>query len=278
MSGKNSTWKIGGDLEVNRLGFGAMRLCGEGVWHWPEDREGARDVLRRAVELGIQLIDTSDAYGPEINEYMIAETLKPYADDLVIATKGGLTRRGPRVWETDGRPEHLRRALHNSLRRLEVERIDLYQLHAIDDDVALEESLGALKELQEEGVIRHIGVSNFGVEELKRAQEVVEVVTVQNRYNLGDRNHEAVLEYCTEQSIGFIPWYPLAVGEVANHEALKGLAKKKGATVYQVALAWLLHKSPVMLPIPGTSSVGHLEENWAAREIGLSAEEMASLG
>ena len=277
MSGNPKTFRVAGQWEVNRLGFGAMRLTGEGVWHWPKDREEAARVLRRVVELGIQLIDTSDAYGPETNEYLIAEVLKPYRDDVVIATKGGLTRGGPRDWQRDGRPEHLRRAVLNSLRRLEVEQIDLYQLHAIDSNVPLEESLGALKSMQEEGHLRHIGVSNFSVEELKRAREVVEVVTVQNRYNLGDREHEEVLTYCEQEGIGFIPWYPLAVGEVAENQALQEIAEKKGATVYQVALAWLLHKSPVMLPIPGTSSVQHLEENWAAREIELSEEEMEAL-
>lgn len=277
MVAKNRTFQINGELEVKRLGFGAMRLCGDGVWHWPNDPVGAHAVLRRALELGIQLIDTSDAYGPEINEYQIAKALTPYPDDLLIATKGGLTRGGPRDWQADGRPEHLKRALKNSLRRLEVERIDLYQLHTIDQNVPLEESLGALKELQQEGLIRFIGVSNFRVPQLERARKVVDVVTVQNRYNLGDREHEEVLNYCQEHQIGFLPWYPLAVGEVAENKALQEIAVEKDATVYQIALSWLLHKSEVMLPIPGTSSVQHLEENWAAREIDLTAAEMTRL-
>ena len=277
MTTNTKKFTIGGDLEVHRLGFGAMRLAGDGVWHWPEDRDQARRVLRRVVELGIDLIDTADAYGPEVNEYQIASTLRPYADNLVIATKGGLTRGGPRDWQTDGRPEHLKRAVKNSLRRLEVERIDLYQLHAIDDDVPLEESLGALREMQQEGLIRHIGVSNFGVDEIKRARRIVDVVTVQNRYNLTDRAHDSVVDYCEREGIGFIPWYPLAVGELGDHPALTKIAADHDATPFQIALAWLLHRSPVMLPIPGTSSVAHLEQNWAARTIDLTTDELSRL-
>lgn len=277
MSERNERFAIGGDLDVNRMGFGAMRLAGEGVWHWPEDKKAAAEVLQRALELGIQLIDTADAYGPEVNEYLIAEVLGPYPEDVVVATKGGLVRGGPRVWERDGRPEHLKRAVLNSLRRLEVERIDLYQLHAVDPDVPLEDSLGALREMQEDGFIRHIGVSNFSVEQIKRAQKVVDVVTVQNRYNLGDRDHDPVVDYCEKQEIGFIPWYPLAVGELAEDDRLSEIAKRHDATACQIALAWLLHRSPVILPIPGTSSVNHLEENWKATEISLTDDDLARL-
>ncbi len=277
MSEVVDTFAIGGELEVNRMGFGAMRLAGERVWHWPEDRSSAARVLERAVELGVQLIDTADAYGPEVNEYLIADVLKPYPDDVIIATKGGIVRGGPRIWERDGRPEHLDRALRNSVRRLEVDCIDLYQLHAIDSDVLLEESLAALREAQKEGLIRHIGVSNFTVYELERAREVVDVVTVQNRYNLSDREHDPVVDYCEKEGIGFIPWYPLAVGELADDERLADIADAHDATHSQIALAWLLHRSPVMLPIPGTSSVEHLEENWEAANLRLTPEEMEQL-
>lgn len=273
----SDTFVIGGDLEVKRMGFGAMRLTGKGVWHWPKDLQAAEQVLQRAVELGVQLVDTADAYGPEVNEYLIAQTLHPYPEDLVVATKGGLTRGGPNNWERDGRPEHLKRAVRNSVRRLEVERIDLYQLHAIDPDVPLEESLQALGEMQEQGFIRHIGVSNFGVDELERAREVVDVVCVQNRYNLAHRVHDPVVDYCEEEGIGFLPWYPLAVGELAEDDRLSSIAASHNATASQVALAWLLHRSPVILPIPGTSSVAHLEENCGAAELELSDEDMAKL-
>lgn len=277
MSEISQNFVIGGDLEVSRLGFGAMRITGPGVWHWPEDRDAARRVLERVVELGINLIDTADAYGPEVNEYQIADALKPYGDDLVIATKGGLTRGGPRDWQTDGRPEHLKRAVENSLRRLEIEQIDLYQLHAIDDDVPLEESLGALRDMQDQGFIRHVGVSNFDVDEIERARRIVDVATVQNRYNLTDRAHEPVVDYCERENIGFIPWYPLAVGDLGDHPVLIDIADRHDASPYQIALAWLLHRSPVMLPIPGTSSVEHLEQNWSARKIALSSDEMDEL-
>jgi len=272
----NKTFKIGGDLDVSRLGFGAMRITGAGIWGWPPDRAAAKAVLARAVELGINLIDTADAYGPEISEYLLAEALQPY-DGLVVATKGGLERSGPGSWSTNGRPEHLRIACHNSLRRLEVERIDLYQLHAIDDDVPLEESVGALVELQAEGKIRHIGVSNFGVAELERARKLATVVSVQNRYNLADRTHDPVVNYCTEHGIGFIPWFPLAAGELVEREEFQALAQKYDASSGQLALAWLLRRSPVMLPIPGTSSVAHLEQNTASRNIALSDEDFDAL-
>jgi aryl-alcohol dehydrogenase-like predicted oxidoreductase len=270
------TFRIGGDLEVARMGFGAMRITGPGIWGWPGDRNAMNTLLHRVVELGVQLIDTADSYGPETSEYLLAEALHPY-DGLVITTKGGYERRGPGNWTINGRPDHLRIACINSLRRLEVDCIDLYQLHIIDDDVPLEESLGALRELQDEGKIRHIGVSNFSVEELERAQKVVEVVSVQNLYNLGDRTHEAVVDYCTKQEIGFIPWYPLATGDLNSDERLAAIAAAYGASAAQVALAWLLQRSPVMLPIPGTSSLAHLEDNVAARDLVLSDEDFASL-
>jgi aryl-alcohol dehydrogenase-like predicted oxidoreductase len=270
------TFRIGGELEVARMGFGAMRITGQGVWGWPGDCKAINTLLHRVVELGVHLIDTADSYGPETSEYLLAEALHPYAD-LVIATKGGWERGGPGNWTKNGRPDHLRIACVNSLRRLEVECIDLYQLHTIDEDVPLEESLGVLKELQDEGKIRYIGVSNFNVKELERARRVVEVVSVQNLYNLGDRAHEPVVDYCTEHGIGFIPWYPLATGDLNSDERLAAIAASYDASAGQVALAWLLQRSPVMLPIPGTSSLAHLEENVAARELVLSDEDFMSL-
>jgi pyridoxine 4-dehydrogenase len=273
-----ATFTLGGEVTIPRMGFGAMRLTGDGVWHWPRDRETAKGVLRSALEHGIRLIDTADAYGPETNEYLIAEVLKDHRPDgVIVATKGGLVRGGPSDWRRDGRPEHLKRAVKNSLRRLEVERIDLYQLHAIDPEVPLEDSLGAIRELQDEGLIRFVGVSNFGIVELKRARQIVDVVSVQNRYNLGDRNQEPVLEICQREGIAFIPWYPLAVGELADEPVLQQIAADKGATPLQIALSWLLHRSPVMLPIPGTSSADHLAENWAARKIELGSDDLQKL-
>jgi pyridoxine 4-dehydrogenase len=272
------TFELGGDLSVNRMGFGAMRLTGEGIWGEPEDPEEARAVLRRAVELGINLIDTADSYGPEVSERLIAETLHPYPEDLVIATKGGLTRPGPGQWEPDGRPEHLREACEGSLRRLKVERIDLYQLHRIDSRVPPEEQLGTLAELREEGKIRHVGLSEVGVEEIERAREIVPVASVQNRYNLTDRGYEDVLGFCEREGIGFIPWFPLATGDLARPGGpLDEIADRHDALPGQIALAWLLKRSPVMLPIPGTSSVSHLEENVAAAALELDEEEFAAL-
>jgi len=270
------TFRIGGDLEVARMGFGAMRITGPGIWGWPGDRNAMHTLLHRVVELGIHLIDTADSYGPETSEYLLAETLHPYSG-LVIATKGGLERTGPGHWTTNGRSDHLRVACVNSLRRLEVDCIDLYQLHAIDDEVPLEESLGVLRELQSEGKIRHIGVSNFSVEELERARKLIDVVSVQNLYNLGDRTHDPVVDYCTEHEIGFIPWYPLATGDLSSDERLETIADSYGVSASQVALAWLLQRSPVMLPIPGTSSLAHLEDNVAARDLVLNDEDFASL-
>jgi pyridoxine 4-dehydrogenase len=273
------TLLIGGDLEVRRLGFGAMRLCGPGIRGWPEDRENALRVLRRAVELGANLVDTADSYGPEVNELQVGQALHPYADTLVIATKGGLVRNGDRgEWPEDGRPEHLREACEGSLRRLRLERIDLYQLHRPDPKVPFEESVGELARLRAEGKIRHVGLSNVDVDQLARAQAIVPVVSVQNRYNIADRRWEDVLEACEEQGIAFFPWRPLAVGHLADPGGrLEAVAKAHGATPAQVALAWLLARSPVVCPIPGTASLQHLEENMAAAELELSQEEIASL-
>jgi pyridoxine 4-dehydrogenase len=272
------TFKIGGDLEVRRLGFGAMRITGDGIWGPPDDPEGARRLLRRVVELGVNLIDTADSYGPEVSENLIAEALHPYPDGLVIATKGGLRRSGPGQWPRDGRPERLKECCEASLRRLRLERIDLYRLHSPDPRVPLEHSLGALKELQDEGKVRHIGISNVSAQELERARAVVDVVTVQNRYNLVDRHSESVLEACERDGIGFIPWFPLAIGELARSGGpLDDLATRYEATPGQLALAWLLARSPVMLPIPGTSSIEHLEENLGAQAIELEPEEVERL-
>ncbi|HKG17126.1 MAG TPA: aldo/keto reductase, partial [Solirubrobacteraceae bacterium] len=256
------TFALGGDLTVRRLGFGAMRLTGDGVWGEPSDHETALAVLRRAVELGINLIDTADSYGPEVSERLIAEALHPYPDDLVIATKGGLLRPGPGRWDPDCRPEHLREACEGSLRRLRLERIHVYQLHTVDREVPLEESLGALIELRDEGKIAHIGISNVDVDQLERALEMTQVVSVQNRFNLVDRDSEPVLEACERRGIAFIPWFPLATGSLARPgSALDRAAASHQAAPAQVALAWLLARSQVMLPIPGTGSVEHLEEN-----------------
>jgi pyridoxine 4-dehydrogenase len=266
-----------GDLEVRRLGFGAMRITGEGVWGAPPDRDRALAVLRRAVELGVNLIDTANSYGPDVSEELIAEALHPYPEDLVIATKGGFTRPGPGKWVPDGRPEYLRRACEGSLRRLRVDRIDLYQLHVPDSDVTYEESVGALKELQDEGKIRQIGVSNVGLDQLATARGIADVVSVQNRFNLGDRASAELLEACQAEGLAFIPWFPLNAGSLAEPGgAAAEIAERHGASPAQVALAWLL-KLPATLPIPGTSSVEHLEENLAAARINLSDEEVADL-
>jgi pyridoxine 4-dehydrogenase len=272
------TFDIGGDLRVNRLGFGAMRITGKGIWGEPENPEEARAVLKRAVELGINLIDTADSYGPHVSERLIGETLHPYPEDLVIATKGGLLRDGPGQWRRDARPEHLREACEGSLKRLKLDRIDLYQLHRIDPRVPAEEPLGALAELREEGKIRHIGLSEVSVEQIQRAQQIVPIVSVQNRYNLTDRDSEDVLDFCEREGIGFIPWFPLATGDLARPGGpLDEIAARYGASPGQVALAWLLWRSPVILPIPGTSSVEHLVENVAAASLELDEEEFAEL-
>jgi len=271
------TFALGGDLSVNRLGFGAMRLTGPGVWGEPGDPEEARRVLRRAVELGVNLIDTADSYGPEVSERLISEALHPYPDDLVIATKGGYKRPGGR-WVPDGRPEHLREACEGSLKRLKVERIDLYQLHRPDPKIAFEDSVWFLAQLRDEGKIRHVGLSNVGVREMEIALDIVPVVSVQNRYNLSDRSSEALLQACEREEVGFIPWFPLATGRLARPGSpLDEIASHHGVTPSQVALAWLLKHSPAMVPIPGTSSVSHLEENVAAAALELTDDEMAGL-
>ena len=273
----DSTFSIGSDLTVNRLGFGAMRLTGEGIWGWPPDRENALKVLRRAVELGVNLIDTADAYGPETSELLIAQALHPYSKGLVIATKGGNTRPGPGQWVPNGRPEYLKQCVDKSLNRLKLERIDLYQLHRIDPKVPMEESLGALKEMQSAGKIRHIGLSEVSPEQVEQARKVVPIVTVQNRYNIADRKWENTLIYCEKEGIGFMPWAPVGGSRGMTNAALEKAAKDHGVTIYQLGLAWLLHRSPVMLPIPGTSSLAHLEENMAARKIELTVEEWKTI-
>jgi len=275
---ESGVFKIGGDLPVHRLGFGAMRITGPGVWGEPKDPAEARRVLRRAVELGVDLIDTADSYGPEVSERLIAEALHPYPSGLVIATKGGLTRSGPGKWAPVGRPEYLQQCVEMSLRRLRIDRVDLYQLHRIDPKVPAAETLGALKELQEAGKIRHIGLSEVSAAEIERAGKVVAIASVQNLYNLGNRQSEAVLDYCAKHGMGFIPWFPLAAGEMARPGgALDQAARKHGATVSQLALAWLLHRSPMVLPIPSTSSVAHLEENLGAALLRLSEAEWAEI-
>jgi aryl-alcohol dehydrogenase-like predicted oxidoreductase len=274
----NPTWKLGGDLTVNRLGFGAMRITGEGIWGWPPDRQNALKVLKRAVELGVNLIDTADAYGPDTSELLIAEALYPYPTGLIIATKGGLTRPGPSEWVPNGRPEHLKEALDGSLKRLRLNRIDLYQFHHIDPKVPMEESLGALKEMQDAGKIRYVGLSNVTRDEITRARKVVPIVSVQNRYNIEDRKSENVLAYCEKESLGFLPWFPIGGTRGLKPEnPLDKAAKDHGVSVVQVALAWLLERSSVMLPIPGTSSLAHLEENCTAAKIKLTAEEWRAI-
>jgi pyridoxine 4-dehydrogenase len=274
----NTTFKLGGDLAVNRLGFGAMRITGEGIWGWPPDRENALKVLRRATDLGVNLIDTADAYGPDTSELLIAEALHPYPKGVVIATKGGLTRPGPGQWVPNGRPEHLKQAVEGSLRRLRLERIDLYQLHTVDPKVPIEESLGALKQMQDSGKIRHIGLSNVDPKEIARARKIVPIVSVQNRYNIEDRKSENVLVYCEKENLGFLPWFPIGGGSGLKPEnPLNLAAKAHGVSVYQVALAWLLARSPVMLPIPGTSSLAHLEDNVAAAKLKLTPQEWKAI-
>ena len=272
------TLDLGGDLTVGRLGFGAMRLCGPGVWGEPEDPRNAERVLRRAVELRVDFLDTADAYGPEVVERGISSALHPYPENLVVATKGGYTRQGPGRWRTNGSPKHLREACEGSLRRLKVDRIDLYQLHRPDSRVPFERSIEALARLREGGKIRHVGLSNVTADHLERARKIVPIVSVQNRYNLNDRRSEAVLRACEWEGIAFIPWLPLATGRLARlGGSLDEIRARHDATFAQVALAWLLAKSPVMLPIPGTSSVAHLEENVAAAALRLAAEEVRAL-
>jgi pyridoxine 4-dehydrogenase len=275
---RSGTFSIGGDLPVHRLGFGAMRITGDGVWGEPADRNECLAVLRRAVELGITLIDTADSYGPLVSENLIAEALHPYPENLVIATKAGLRRPGPGEWEPDGHPAYLRERCEGSLLRLKVERIDLFQLHRIDPKVPLQDQIGALLDLQSEGKIRHIGLSEVSVDEIKAARRMALIATVQNLYNLTNRQSEEVLQYCTRENIGFIPWFPLATGDLANSGSpLADAAAKLQATPGQVALAWLLKKSPVMLPIPGTSKVHHLESNTQAAALQIDDALMREL-
>lgn len=283
------TFTIGGDLVVNRMGFGAMRITGPDIWGEPKDPAEARQVLHRALDLGVNFIDTADAYGPDVSERIIAQTLSPYPAGLVIATKGGLLRPESSQWVPDGRPQHLRAACEGSLKRLKLARIDLYQFHHPDPKVPLEDSIGELAKLRQEGKIRHIGVSNFSTDELARARRIVPIVSVQNRYNLADRRSEDALAVCTRERLAFIPWAPLASGSTAKLEggsakeseagkALEQVASAHGATVMQVAIAWLLARSPVMVPIPGTSSVAHLEEDLAAARLQLTPSELKLLG
>jgi len=278
----SGTFLLGGDLPVHRLGYGTMRLVGEGAWGEPADPDEARRVLRRAVELGVTLIDTADAYGPEIAERLIAEALYPYPAGLVIATKGGITRQGPSKTEYVGRAGYLIQCVEMSLRRLRLDRIDLYQLHRIDPRTPLEESLGALKQMQQAGKIRHIGLSEVTPAEIAEARKIVEVVSVQNRYSLADRRHEETLKYCQQESIAFLPWYPMAAGKLLKPDqpaaqTLTKIAASHSASVAQLSLAWLLARSPVLLPIPGTSKVAHLEENVAAADLKLTTQEMSDL-
>jgi len=268
------TFALGGDLTVNRMGFGAMRITGTGVWGEPKDTEEAKKLLRRVVELGVNFIDTADSYGPDVSERLIGEALSPYAKGVVIATKAGLTRQGPNKWLPVGRPEYLEQQVEMSLRRLKVDCIELWQLHRIDAKVPVEESLGIIKKLQEQGKIKHVGLSEVKPHEIEQAQKVIKIVSVQNQYNVGDRRHDDVVDYCEKHGIAFIPWFPVAAGKLAQPDSvLSVVAKKHGATVSQLSLAWLLHRSPVILPIPGTTSIEHLEENLAAGAVKLGDAE-----
>jgi aryl-alcohol dehydrogenase-like predicted oxidoreductase len=278
MSKPEKTFRIGGDLKVNRLGFGAMRIVGKGVWGEPADAAEARRVLKRAVELGVNFIDTADSYGPEVSERLIGETLAPFPEGLVVATKAGLTRQGPDQWSPVGRAEYLIQQVEMSLRHLKTDTIDLWQLHRIDPRTPVEESLGAIAKLQKQGEIRHVGLSEVKPAEIDQARKIVTIVSVQNLYNVSDRKHEDVVEYCERENLAFIPWFPVAAGKLARAGGvLDKMAKRHGSTVSQLSLAWLLHRSPVILPIPGTSSVKHLEENMKAAEIALSQEELAEI-
>ena len=278
MSSLKKTFTIGGDLEINRLGYGAMRLTGQGIWGEPKDPGEARRVLQRAIELGVNFIDTADSYGPVVSERLIGEALSPFPQGLVVATKAGFTRQGPDQWIQVGRPEYLVQQVEMSLRWLKTDVIDLWQLHRIDAKVPVEESLGAIARLQSQGKIRHVGLSEVKPKEIDRARKVVEIVSVQNQYNVGDRQHEDVLQYCEKHHLAFIPWYPLAAGDLARPgTALDAITHKANATPSQIALAWVLKRSPVMLPIPGTSKVAHLEDNVRAASVRLTPEEVAEL-
>ncbi|MBB4691532.1 aryl-alcohol dehydrogenase-like predicted oxidoreductase [Actinoplanes abujensis] len=274
-AGAAGTIDVGGDITVNRLGYGAMRITGDGIWGDPKSRDDAKAVLRRAVELGVNFIDTADSYGPDVSETLIGEALHPYADDLVIATKGGLTRPGPGQWVPDGRPGHLREALEGSLRRLRLEQIPLYQFHRVDPKVPLEDSIGAIAELKNEGKIRHVGVSNFDEEQLRAAQRIVPIVSLQNRYNVDDRKSESLVDLCEQEQIVFLPWAPIQ--NLDGNTAVQEAATKYDVTPHQVVLAWLLARSPQILPIPGTGSTGHLEENVAAAALKLTPAEVAAI-
>src|SRR5213078_3536080 len=273
----NSVFKIGGDLSVNRLGFGAMRITGYRIWGWPKDRDEAHRVLKRVVELGVNLIDTADAYGPETSELLIAEALHAYPKGVVIATKGGLTRPGPDSWIPNCRPEYLSQCVDKSLKRLKLDRIDLYQLHTVDRKVPIEDSLGALKKAQDAGKIRHVGLSNVTIQEIEQAKKVLPIVSIQNRYNIEDRDSEGVLSYCEKEKMGFLPWAPVGGNGrgslTKSGNPVEAEAKRHNVTAVQLALAWLLQKSPVMLPIPGTANIAHLEANMAAAKLQLTAEE-----
>ncbi|RYE28403.1 MAG: oxidoreductase [Sphingobacteriaceae bacterium] len=271
------TYTIGSDLTVNRLGYGAMRITGNGIWGPPKDKAEAIRVLQKAVELGVNFIDTADSYGPNVSEELIAEALHPYKSGLLIATKGGLLRTGPNEWPIDSSPKHLQEALEGSLKRLKVEQIDLYQLHRVDEKVPFEDTLEFLKKAQQEGKIKHIGLSEVSVEQIKKAQEFVEIVSIQNMYSVDNRKWETELQYCVANNIAFIPWYPLNGGNAEGMKKIAALAEKKNATVQQIALSWLLHHSPNILLIPGTSSVKHLEENMKTADVVLSAEELNEL-
>ncbi|SDT11516.1 Predicted oxidoreductase [Nocardioides scoriae] len=279
LAAPSGTFQLGGDLPVVRLGYGTMQLPGEGVWGPPRDHDEAIKVLRRAVEIGVTLFDTADSYGPFVAEDLLREALHPYADDVVVATKAGLTRQGPGVWTPLGQPAYLRQAVEMSLRRLGLERIDLFQLHRIDPAYPVADQVGELKALQDEGKIRHIGLSEISVEQLQEAQQTAEIVSVQNLYNLANRSSEALLDHCTEHGIGFIPWFPLATGELSKEDGpLAAAAREHDASPSQLALAWLLKRSPVVLPIPGTKSVDHLDANTAAASIELTDDEFEALG
>jgi len=274
----NKTYKLGGDLTINRIGYGAMRITGKGIWGAPENKDEAIKVLQSLAAYGVNFIDTADSYGPNVSEELIAEALYPYAPDLVIATKGGFMRTGPNEWHINSRPDHLKKALEGSLKRLKLDRIDLYQLHRIDPKVPFEETLKFLKQAQEEGLIRHIGLSEVSIADIKKASEFVKVVSLQNKYSIVYRNWEKELQYCNEHDIAFIPWNPINAGNILFEEKLNAIAKQHNSTPQQVALSWLFHHSPNILLIPGTSKVGHLEENVIAASIVLTEDEMNELG